>query len=144
MNADVSLHVLRADAQDLLGVDTLRVGPLRDDVVDDPLAQGLGYFVEQHELFDRVQHLVVLGRAVRVVVNDGGDVAEDGGVQEGGDDHHATAEGLLVVGGGGHVAEPDRSHASHREVERCHVHAGEQSKVNWKTEELKNRETESV
>ena len=83
MNADVRLHIFRTNAQHLLGVNPLRVGPLRDDVIDDPFAQSLGHFVQEHELFDRVQHLVVLGRAVRVVVNDGGHVTEDSSVEKG-------------------------------------------------------------
>jgi len=65
---------------------------------------------------------VVFSRAVRVVMNDGGHMAEDGGVQQGWDDHHAAAERLLVVGGGRHVAEADGGHAGHREVEGSDVH----------------------
>ena len=45
MNADVRAHVLRADLQHAVLVDAARVGPLRDDVVDDPLAQVLRHRV---------------------------------------------------------------------------------------------------
>ena len=45
MNADVRAHVLRADLQHAVLVDAARVGPLRDDVVDDALAQVLRHRV---------------------------------------------------------------------------------------------------
>ena len=66
---------------------------------------------------------MILCRAVSVVVNDGGHVTKDGGVQQRRDDHHAAAERLLVVGRCGHVAETDGRHAGHREVQCRDVHA---------------------
>ena len=58
----------------------------------------------------------------RHVVDDGGDVTEDGGVEQRRHDHHAQGERLLRVGVRGYVAEPDGGHAGHGEVERRHVH----------------------
>ena len=45
------------------------------------------HLVEHHELPDVVEHVVVLGGGKGHVVDDGGDVAKDGGVEEGGCDH---------------------------------------------------------
>ena len=45
MNANVRAHVLGADLQHAVLVDAARVGPLRDDVVDDALAQVLRHRV---------------------------------------------------------------------------------------------------
>ena len=58
MNADVRAHVLWADLQHAVLVDAARVGPLRDDVVDDALAQVL-----RHRVLTGVQ---VLGRLARL------------------------------------------------------------------------------
>ena len=48
VHADVGAHVLGADLQDAVLVDAARVRPLRDDVVDDALAQVLRHRVLQH------------------------------------------------------------------------------------------------
>ena len=98
--------------------------------------------VQEHEFLDGVEHFVVLCGGQGHVVDDGGHVTEDGGVEEGGDDHHADAEHLFRVRLGGNVAkswmegllyEPtsptgmlpkltDGCHASHGEVEGSHIH----------------------
>ena len=49
---------------------------------------------QHHELLHRAQHLVVFCGCGRHVVDDGGDVAKDGGVQQRRDDHHDEAEYL--------------------------------------------------
>lgn len=48
--AYVGLHVLGTVVEYLVGVESLGHGPGADDVVHDPLAQGLGHLVEFHEL----------------------------------------------------------------------------------------------
>ena len=50
------------------------------------------HLVEHHELPDVVEDLVVLGGGQGHVVDDGGDVAEDGGVEERGCQHQEEAE----------------------------------------------------
>ena len=52
------------------------------------------HLVEHHELPDVVEHVVVLGGGEGHVVDDGGDVAEDGGIEQGGGDHQEQAEQL--------------------------------------------------
>ena len=54
----------------------------------------LVHLVEHHELPDIVEHVVVFGGGEGHVVDDGGDVAEDGGVEQGGGDHQEKAKQL--------------------------------------------------
>ena len=92
VNTNVRPHVLRADTEHFLRLHSLGVGPLGDHVVQHSLHQVPGHLVEDHELPHAVQHLVVLGGGEGHVVDDGRDVTEDGGVEEGRDDHHADCE----------------------------------------------------
>ena len=82
VNTNVRPHVLRADTEHFLRLHSLGVGPLGDHVVYDPLGEVARDLVEDHELPHPVQHLVVLGRGQRHVVDDGGHVTEDGRVQK--------------------------------------------------------------
>ena len=66
----------------LIRVNALGHGPRADHVVHDPLRERLGHLVQLHELPDVVQHVVVLGGGGRHLLDDGGHVPEDGGVQE--------------------------------------------------------------
>lgn len=66
----------------LVGVEPLGHGPGGDDVVHDALAQRLGHLVQLHELAHVVEHVVVLGGGRRHLLDDGGHVPEDRGVQE--------------------------------------------------------------
>ena len=75
MNTNVCSHVLGTDAENLVRLHPLGVGPLGHHVVHHPLRQVLGHLVEDHELPHPVQHLVVLGRGQGHVVDDGGDMA---------------------------------------------------------------------
>ena len=52
------------------------------------------HLIEHHELPDIVEHVMVLGGGKGHVVNDGGHVAEDGGVQKGRGDHEEKTEQL--------------------------------------------------
>ena len=45
------------------------------------------HLIEHHELPDIVEHVMVLGGGEGHVVNDGGHVAENGGVEQGRGDH---------------------------------------------------------
>ena len=66
-----------------LRVDALGHGPGGDDVVHDPLAQALGHLVELEEITHVVQHLVVAVGVGVHLLEDGGHVTEDGGVEKG-------------------------------------------------------------
>lgn len=57
-------------------------GPGGGDVIHDPLAQPLGHLVEFEEVTDAVQHLVVAVGVGVHLLEDGGHVTEDGGIQE--------------------------------------------------------------
>lgn len=107
VHADVRLHVLRAVIQHLRPTRSVREGSIRgegterrvavranlirvqafghrprgDDVVHDALAERLGYLVQLHELAYVVQHIVVLGRRRRHLLDDGRHVSEYCGVQ---------------------------------------------------------------
>lgn len=83
VNANVRSHVLRTVAEHLLRVDALRHGPGGDDVVHDTLAERLRKFVQLHKLPNIVEHVVVLGRGTRHLLNDGRHMTEDGRVEEG-------------------------------------------------------------
>lgn len=73
----------------LVGIEPLGHGPGGHDVVHDALAQRLGHLVQLHEFAHVVQHVVVLGGGRRHLLNDGGDVAEYGRVQQGCQHHNA-------------------------------------------------------
>ena len=60
-----------------------------EDIIDE-----FNHLVEDHELPDVVEHVVVLGGGEGHVVDDGGHVAKDGGVEQGGGDHQEKAEQL--------------------------------------------------
>ena len=62
------------------------------------------------------------------IVNDSGDMAEYGGIEQRTGDHHATAKGLFVVRFCGDIAEANRGHARHREVQSRQV-----GRVGWRT-----------
>ena len=66
----------------LLRVDAFGHGPGGDDVVHHPLAQPLGDLVELQEVADVVEHLVVAVGVGVHLLEDGGDVTEDGGVKQ--------------------------------------------------------------
>ena len=55
------------------------------------------------------------------VVDDCGDVTENGSVEQAWDDHHTTRESFFVVCLGRNVSEPYRCHAGHGEVKGCQV-----------------------
>ena len=125
VNANICSHVLRANTEDFVRLHSLGVGPLGHHIVQHSLHQVPRDLVQDHELPHPVQHLVVLGCGQGHVVDDGGHVPEDGGVEEGGDDHHADSEAFLAVRLGRNISEPDGGHAGHREVKCCHVHRAE-------------------
>ena len=50
MNTDVGPHVLGTDAENLVRLHALGVGPLGDHVVQDPFSQVAGNLIEDHEL----------------------------------------------------------------------------------------------
>ena len=122
MNTNVGPHVLGTDAQHLVRLHALGVGPLGDHVVQDPLSQVAGNLIENHELPHPVQHLVVLGRGESHVVDDCCHVTKDGSIKKTRHDHHAQGKRLLRVCIGSHISKSNGGHASHREVQSCHVH----------------------
>lgn len=66
----------------LVCVDASGHGPGGHDVVHHPLAEAFGDLVEFEEVSHTVEHLVVsVGVSVHLL-EDGGDVTEDGGVQQ--------------------------------------------------------------
>lgn len=66
----------------LLSVDASRHGPCGHDVVHHSLAQALRDLVEFEEVSNAVEHLVVtVGIGVHLL-EDGGDVPKDGGIQQ--------------------------------------------------------------
>lgn len=67
---------------DLGDINAFGDGPGGDDVVHDSLAERLGDVVQLHELAHAVEHVVVAGEAGVELLEDGGDVAEDEGVQQ--------------------------------------------------------------
>jgi len=67
---------------DLVGVDASGHGPGGHDVVHHPLAEALGDLVQLEEVSHAVQHLVVAVGVGVHLLEDGGDVAEDGRVQQ--------------------------------------------------------------
>ena len=79
----------------LVGVDAFSHGPGRHHVVHHPLGQGFGYLVQLHELPHVVEHLVVLGGGRGHLLDDGGDVAEDGGVEQRCGDKEAVVMWIL-------------------------------------------------
>lgn len=81
MHADVSLHILRAVVENLIGVQTLRHRPRADDIIHNALAEGLRYLVEFHKLSHVIQHIVILGGGGCHLLDDCGDVTKDRGVQ---------------------------------------------------------------
>jgi len=66
----------------LLGVQTLGHGPGGDDIVHYSLTESLRHLVQLHELANVVQHVVVLGRGRGHLLDDGGHVAKDRGIQQ--------------------------------------------------------------
>lgn len=68
--------------RDLVSVDALGHGPGGDDEVHDPLAQTLGDLIEFEEVAHVVEHLVVAVRVGVHLLEDGGDVSEDGRIQQ--------------------------------------------------------------
>ena len=66
----------------LLRVDALGHGPGGDDVVHHPLAQARGHLVELQEVPDVVEHLVVAVGVGVHLLEDGGHVSKDGGVEQ--------------------------------------------------------------
>lgn len=81
MHADIGLHVLGAVVENLVRVQTLGHRPRADDVIHDAFAEGLRHLVQLHEFPHVVQHVVILGGGGRHLLDDGGDVTEDRGVQ---------------------------------------------------------------
>ena len=67
----------------LILVNTLSHGPRGDNVVHDPLREGLGYLVQLHELPHTVQNVVVSRRRRSHLLDDRRHVTEDGGVEQG-------------------------------------------------------------
>ena len=66
----------------LLSIDALGHGPCGHDEVHDSLAQAVGNLVELEEVAHVVEHLVVaVGVGVHLLEN-GGDISKDGGVQK--------------------------------------------------------------
>ena len=88
MNTNICPHVLGTDAEHLVRLHPLGVGPLGDHVVHDPLSEVAGDLVEDHELLHTVQHLVILGRGEGHIVDDCRHVTKDGGVEETRHNHH--------------------------------------------------------
>ena len=74
--------VRRSFISHLFLVDALGHGPGGDDVVHDPLGEGLGHLVQLHELPDRVEDVVIARRGRGHLLDDCRDVAEDGGVEQ--------------------------------------------------------------
>ena len=76
VDTDVGLHVLGTIVEDLVCVETLCHRPRADNVVHDALAEGFRHLVQLHELPDVVQHVVVLCRGRRHLLDDRRHVTE--------------------------------------------------------------------
>lgn len=96
-HANISSHVLRTIAEDLLGVDALGRRPRGHYVVHHPFRERLGHLVQLHELTHVGQHVVIDCRCWRHLLDYGRHVTEDGRAQQRPDHHHAYCEQLLVV-----------------------------------------------
>lgn len=82
----------------LFRVQALGHRPRADHVVHDALAECLGHLVQLHELAHIVQHIVVLGRRRRHLLNNGGDVAEDRRVQQSCPDTRKQRQTIRIIG----------------------------------------------
>lgn len=67
----------------LFRVEPLGHGPGGDHIIHDTLTQRLGDFMKLHEFPYVVQHVMVLGRGRRHLLDDGRDVTKDRRIQQG-------------------------------------------------------------
>lgn len=81
----------------LLSVNAFRHGPRGHDVVHHPLAQTFGDLVKFQEVPDIVEHLVVTVGVGVHLLEDGGHVSKDGGVEQSCRRHSVTFSSTKVV-----------------------------------------------
>lgn len=74
--------VCETHAKYLISVNSSGHGPCGDDIVHDPLTEALGNLVELQEVSHAVQHLVVAVGVGIHLLEDGGYITKDGGIEE--------------------------------------------------------------
>lgn len=82
LDIDRDLLSARLCAKYLISVNSSGHGPCGDDVVHDPLTEALGNLVELQEVSHTVQHLVVAVGVGIHLLEDGGYITKDGGIEE--------------------------------------------------------------